>query len=73
MNVMRNRFPGVLWLLPVFFGLTGGIIAALIASMKYQASWIELFIVGLFIQVLIIVGIVLWINYINSQIIYPYW
>ena len=46
-DTTRNKFPGVLWLLPVFLGLFGGIIAALISNLKYQASWWELFAVGL--------------------------
>ncbi len=46
---MKSRFPGVLWLLPIFFGVLGGTIAAMIASMKYQASWWELFVTGLII------------------------
>ena len=45
-----KRFPGVLWLLPLFLGLFGGIVAALISNMRYGASWIELFMVGLLLQ-----------------------
>jgi len=43
----RKRFPGVLWLLPLFLGVVGGIIAALISALKYQASWWELLVVGI--------------------------
>ena len=50
-QVTKNKFPGVLWLLPIFLGLLGGIIAAMISSMKYQASWWELFTVGFVITV----------------------
>ncbi len=49
----RRRFPGVLWILPIFFGLIGGIIAALISGLKYQASWWELLLVGFLINVVI--------------------
>ena len=48
-EITARKFPGVLWLLPIFFGLLGGIVAAMISSMKYQASWWELFTVGLII------------------------
>ena len=47
----KKRFPAALWLLPLFFGLVGGIIAALISNLKYEASWIELFMVGLILQI----------------------
>ena len=47
----KKGFPMVLWLLPIFFGLFGGIIAALISNLKYEASWIELFMVGLILQI----------------------
>ena len=55
---IQKSFPGALWLLPIFFGIIGGIIAALIADMKYQASWWELFVVGIFMSVLGIVIII---------------
>ena len=45
-----KRFPGVLWILPICLGAVGGIVAALIASLKYQASWWELFTVGVIIN-----------------------
>ena len=35
----KPRFPGVLWLLPIFFGLLGGIISAMISSIKYHSIW----------------------------------
>jgi len=47
---MKRRFPGVLWLLPICFGLFGGVIAGLVASIKYQASWWELVVAGLLIN-----------------------
>jgi len=47
---MKRRFPGVLWLLPICFGLFGGVIAGLVASLKYQASWWELVVGGLIIN-----------------------
>ncbi len=43
----KSNFPGVLWILPVLFGIIGGTIAALISNLKYQASWLELFLVGI--------------------------
>jgi len=52
----ERRFPGVLWLLPICFGLVGGVIAALIASLKYQASWLELALVGLIVTVVAMFG-----------------
>ncbi len=55
-EVNRRKFPGVLWLLPIFLGLIGGIVAALIADMKYQASWWELFLVGFIINTLAIIA-----------------
>jgi len=48
---MKQRFPGVLWLLPICFGIIGGTIAAFIASIKYQASWWELFVAGLIVSI----------------------
>ena len=54
---MKQRFPGVLWLLPIGFGLFGGVVAGLIASMKYQASWWELVVAGLLINLAIFVMI----------------
>jgi hypothetical protein len=50
----RRTFPGILWLLPICFGLLGGIIAALIADMKYHASWWELLITGLVLTFLVV-------------------
>ncbi len=47
---MKNRFPGILWLLPICFGVFGGTIAAVVASVKYQASWWELFAAGLIVS-----------------------
>ena len=47
---IQKSFPGALWLLPIFFGISGGIIAALIADMKYQASWWELLVLGIIIS-----------------------
>jgi len=48
---MKGKFPGVLWLLPICFGLFGGVIAGLVASIKYQASWWELVVGGLLVTV----------------------
>ena len=42
----RRKFPGVLWLLPLFGGVFGGTVAGLIASLKYGASWWELALAG---------------------------
>ena len=49
---MKRNFPGVLWVLPIVFGVVGGTVAALIANIKYQASWWELFMAGLIITFL---------------------
>ncbi len=51
-----NNYPGVLWLLPIFFSLPGGIVASVIASMKYQARWGRLFVTGLIFTVLESIG-----------------
>lgn len=59
MDEERRGFPGSLWLFPIFFGLLGGIIASLIADMKYNAGWLELFIVGLILQLMYIAGMFL--------------
>ena len=48
----RRRFPASLWLLPLFFGILGGIAAALVADLKYKASWWELFLGGIIISFL---------------------
>ena len=50
--VDKKRFPGVLWLLPILFGIIGGVVASLIASLKYEATWWPLFVVGLAISFL---------------------
>ena len=54
-----GAFPSVLWLLPVFFGLLGGVIAALIANEKYGASWSELVIGGAVVSTLEFIGYLL--------------
>ena len=51
-----NKFPSVLWILPICFGMIGGLAAALIASLKYQASWWELFAAGCIVSFVAIVG-----------------
>ena len=48
----KRTFPGVIWILPLLLGFPGGIIAALIASMKYGASWWQLLLVGLIMNIL---------------------
>ncbi len=53
----KGNFPGILWLLPLFFGIAGGIVAALIASLKYQASWWELLAGGFIVNCISIVGL----------------
>ena len=53
---MKRSFPGVLWLLPICFGLFGGIVAGLIASLKYQASWWELAVAGFAVSFLVMAG-----------------
>ena len=55
----KTIFPGVLWILPILFGLIGGVIAGLIASLKYEASWWELVLVGFIINVLVVIGYIL--------------
>ena len=58
---MKNRFPGILWLLPICFGVIGGTVAAFISSMKYQASWWELFVAGLLVSVACYVFLILFV------------
>ena len=43
----KKKFPGVLWILPIFFGLIGGIISAVIAGAAFKASWWELLFAGI--------------------------
>jgi len=43
---MNRKFPAVLWLLPIFLGIVGGVAAALIANLEYKASWWELLVAG---------------------------
>ena len=43
----RGKAPGLLWILPIGFGLLGGIIAALMVADRYTGSWWEYIIVGL--------------------------
>ena len=47
-----SRFPNALYLLPIFFGIFGGIVAALIAAQKYKVKWWQLIAVGLLSSVL---------------------
>jgi len=54
-----NRFPGVLWLMPIFFGIIGGVLAAMIASLKYEASWWELVVVGLIVTCIGVIAYVI--------------
>ena len=60
---MKTKYPGTLWLLPLLLGIFGGIAAALIADIKYHASWWELFVVGLIMSVL---------SFISLLVIAPY-
>jgi len=48
----KPKFPGSLWILPIFFGVIGGIIAAFIVDLKYKASWWELLVAGVIVTVL---------------------
>jgi hypothetical protein len=64
----RERYPGVLWLLPIFWGFTGGIIAAVIAGCAFRDSWWELFFIGIIVQVLWVVSIFLSWSWLLSTI-----
>lgn len=55
----RPALPGILWILPICFGIIGGTVAALIANLKYQASWWELFVVGAIVSFLAGIGYIL--------------
>ena len=46
-HIERGRAPGLLWILPIGFGLLGGIIAALMVADRYAGSWWEYIIVGI--------------------------
>jgi hypothetical protein len=48
----ENKFPSVLWLLPILFGFVGGIVAAFISNIAYKASWWKLFVIGICITLL---------------------
>ena len=58
--VVTKRYPGVLWLLPIFFGFIGGIVASLISGLKYEASWWELLVVGIITQIFAIIVWIFW-------------
>ena len=63
---MKKQFPGVLWLLPIMFGLLGGLTAALISGLKYKASWWELFLAGCIVTFVLTTGwVVLWLVVLN--------
>lgn len=63
---MKKQFPGVLWLLPIMFGILGGFVAALISSLKYGASWWELFLAGSIVTFVLVTGwMVLWLVVLN--------
>ena len=61
------KAPGSLWLFPIFFGVFGGITAALIANMKYEACWWQYVIAGLLITSLPVIA---WLLFIGI-LIYP--
>jgi hypothetical protein len=46
-----KRFPYWYWLLPVFFLLIGGIVAAYLAHKKYHATWWDLPVLGLLVTI----------------------
>lgn len=48
-----SRFPNALYLLPIFFGIFGGIVAALIAAQKYKVKWWQLIVLGLLSSALV--------------------
>ena len=47
-----NRIPHSLWILPLLFGIIGGVVAALIADLKCKASWWELMVVGVMVSII---------------------
>lgn len=55
MGEYKEPAPGSLFLLPIFFGLFGGIVAAIIADLR-GASWVGLFFIGLVVQILVALG-----------------
>ena len=51
-KTQSEGFPNSLYLLPIFFGILGGIIGALIAAQKYRAKWWHLIFLGILCTVL---------------------
>jgi hypothetical protein len=43
----KKGLPGSMYILPVFFGIIGGIIGALIAAKAYKTKWWPMLVVGL--------------------------
>ncbi len=62
-SVNYNGTPSVLYLLPIFFGVLGGVIAAVIAGTVYKASWVVLFIVGIISSIF---SWILWVIWLHS-------
>ncbi len=49
---MDKKTPGVIWLLPIVFGVIGGVVAALIVGIKYRNSWWQFLVVGIVLSVI---------------------
>jgi hypothetical protein len=49
--IIDENPPGIIWILPILFGLIGGGFAALIASLKYDAPWIRYVILGFLVSI----------------------
>lgn len=49
---ISKGFPGALWLLPIFLGIIGGIIASIIAGTVYHAKWWPLLVGGIMLTII---------------------
>jgi hypothetical protein len=49
----NGRAPGGLWVLPIFLGIIGGVIAMIISNIAYHESGWQFFIVSILVTVLL--------------------
>jgi hypothetical protein len=59
----EGRAPGGLWVLPIFLGVVGGVIAMIISNIAYHKSGWEYLIISILITILAYLGLsLLFIN-----------